>query len=80
VVGDDHPEHRVAEELQPLVRVVAGVLGAPRPVDERRGQNPGVVEGDAEPLGQLREMWDREGDDGSLRAGRRRSRRRRAPS
>src|SRR5690606_11094786 len=32
VVGDDQPEDGVAEELEALVRLVAGVLGAPRAV------------------------------------------------
>ena len=53
VVGDDQAQHRVAEELEPLVGVVAGVLGAPRPVDERRRQHVGAVEGDAEALGEF---------------------------
>jgi hypothetical protein len=35
VIGDDHAEDGIAEELQPLVRVVPAVLGAPRPVHER---------------------------------------------
>jgi hypothetical protein len=63
VVGDDHPEHRVAEELEPLVGVVARVLGAPRPVDERGGENLGGVEGDAEAQGQFSESRDGKRDD-----------------
>ena len=34
VVGDDQPEHGVAEELQSLVGQLTRVLGAPRPVRE----------------------------------------------
>jgi hypothetical protein len=35
VVGDHHAEHGVAEELQPLVGRVPGVLRAPGAVHER---------------------------------------------
>jgi hypothetical protein len=63
VVGDDQPEHRVAEELEPLVGVVARVLRAPRPVDERGGEHLGGVEYDAEAQGQLIETWDGKWDD-----------------
>ena len=61
VIGDDHAEHGVAEELEPLVRGVASVLRAPRSVHERGGQEVG---GEVEPetLDQLREPWYREGD------------------
>ncbi|MGH9274097.1 MAG: hypothetical protein ACRDZU_05550 [Acidimicrobiales bacterium] len=34
MIGDDHAEHGVTEELEPLVRRVTGVLSAPRPVDQ----------------------------------------------
>ena len=61
VVGDDHAEHGVAEELEALVRGVAGVLGAPRAVHERGGRRSG---GEVEPeaLDELREVGYREGD------------------
>ena len=41
VVGDDQAEHGVAEELEALVRRVAGVLRAPRAVHERRREEVG---------------------------------------
>jgi hypothetical protein len=63
VVGDDDAEHGVAEELEPLVRRPAGVLGAPRPVHQRRSQQRGVVDGTAEPLVQLLEACRREQED-----------------
>jgi hypothetical protein len=50
VVGDDDPEHRVAEELEPLVRDPPGVFGAPRAVDEGRAQDDRVVDGTSEAL------------------------------
>ncbi len=48
VVGDDEPEHRVAEELQALVRRELVVLRAPRPVRERAEQDDSVGELHAE--------------------------------
>src|SRR5262245_11591190 len=63
MVGDDGPEHRVAEELEPFVGVVAGVLRTPRPVDERGGEHLGGVERDAEAHGQLIESWYGKRDD-----------------
>ena len=44
VVGDEEAEHRVAEELEPLVALVLGVLGAPGAVGEGLGEQ-GVVGG-----------------------------------
>ena len=41
VVGHDQAEHGVAEELEPLVRLVPGVLGAPRPVRDREREQIG---------------------------------------
>ena len=59
------PEHGVAEELEPLVRGVAGVLGAPRAVHQGRGQEVGR-EVEAEALDQLLEPGYREGDQEPL--------------
>jgi hypothetical protein len=53
VVGDDQPQHRIAQELQPLVGLVAGVLGAPRAVHEGTRQHVSLIEADAEAAGQL---------------------------
>jgi hypothetical protein len=53
VVGDDHAEDGVAEELQPLVRVVPQVLGTPRAVDERGSEDLGRGQGDAEAFRQF---------------------------
>ena len=61
MVGDDHAEHGVAQELEPLVRGVAGVLGAPGAVHQGGGQEV-VGEVEAEALDQLREPGYREGD------------------
>jgi hypothetical protein len=60
VIGDDHAEDGVAEELQPLVRVVAQVLGTPRAVDERGGKDLGRGKGDAEAFSQFVEGRDGE--------------------
>ena len=60
VVGDDDAEHGVAEELEPLVRGVAGVLRAPRAVHESGGEEVGR-EVEAEALDELREAWVPEG-------------------
>jgi hypothetical protein len=62
MIGDDEAQHRVTEELEPLVRVVTGVLGAPRPVDERRGESVRAVEADAQTFGELVESVDGECD------------------
>ena len=51
VVGDDDAEHRVAEELEALVRRVAGVLGAPGAVHQGRREEVGI-EVEAEALDQ----------------------------
>ena len=51
VFGHGHPEDGVAEELQPLVRFVARVLRAPRPMREREGQRVGLGEGVSDSLG-----------------------------
>jgi hypothetical protein len=61
VVGDDDAEHGVAQELEALVRRVAGVLGAPRSVDEGRRQ-PLRVDLDREAFDEGGEVGDREGD------------------
>jgi hypothetical protein len=64
VVGDDHAEDGVAEELEALVRGMARVLGAPRSVHEGRSEEVGR-EIEAEALDELREVRDREGDERS---------------
>jgi len=48
VVGDDHSEDGVAEELQPLVGLDPTVLGAPRPVAQGEFQMGAVGEAIAE--------------------------------
>jgi hypothetical protein len=50
VVGDDDAEDGVAQELEPLVRVVAGVLGAPAAVAQGALEEGGVTEPVTEPL------------------------------
>ncbi len=55
-VGDDQAEHGVAEELEPLVRLVARVLGAPRPVRDREREQVEVVERVAERFGKAVEV------------------------
>jgi hypothetical protein len=55
-VGGDQPEHGVAEELEPLVRVVTRVLGAPRPVRDGQGEEVDVVERAAERIGESVEV------------------------
>jgi hypothetical protein len=64
VVGDHDAEDGVAEELQALVGVVAGMLGAPGTVDQRGRQEVG---GQVEPeaLDELRKVWDRKRDERS---------------
>jgi hypothetical protein len=64
VVGDDHAEHGVAQELQALVGLVAGVLGAPGPVDQRGGEEVGG-QVEAEALDELRKVRDRKRDERS---------------
>jgi hypothetical protein len=49
-VGHDPTEHGVTEELQALVRRVAGVLGAPRSVREGLVQQGRLLEVVADPL------------------------------
>jgi hypothetical protein len=56
VGGDDQPEHGVAEELEPLVRVVARVLGAPRSMRDREREQVEVVERVAERFGKSVEV------------------------
>jgi hypothetical protein len=56
VGGDDQAEHGVAEELEPLVRVVARVLRAPRAVRDREGEQVEVVERVAESFGESVEV------------------------
>jgi hypothetical protein len=58
VVGDDEPEHRVAQELEALVGAVAGVLRAVAPVGQRRGQPARVLEGTTEPVVEPSEAVD----------------------
>jgi hypothetical protein len=60
-VGDDHPEHGVAEELESLVRGVASVLGTPRTVHQGGGEMLGS-QVEAEALDQLGEPGNRERD------------------
>jgi hypothetical protein len=64
VIGDDHAEDGVAEELEALVRRVARVLGAPGAVHERGSQE---VVGEVEPqtLDELRKVRDRKRDERS---------------
>jgi hypothetical protein len=50
VVGDDDAEHGVAQELEPFVRVVARVLGAPAAVAQGALEQGGIVELMSEPL------------------------------
>ena len=50
MVGDDQAEDGVAQELQPLVGLVTGELGAPRPVRQGAGEELDVDEGTSEPL------------------------------
>jgi hypothetical protein len=64
VVGDDHAEDGVPEELEALVRRVPGVLGAPRAVHEG-GREEGGVEVVAEAGDQAVEVGDREVDQDS---------------
>src|SRR6478672_279504 len=52
-VGDDHAEHRVAEELQALVGRQAAVLVGERPVGQGAVEQLGVQLGVAEPLTQV---------------------------
>jgi hypothetical protein len=61
VIGDHDPQHRVAEELEPLVRVVAGVLGTPGAVHQGRREEV-EVDVEAEAFDELLESRDREGD------------------
>jgi hypothetical protein len=56
VVGDDHPQHGVTEELEALVGGVAGELGAPRTVGERLSEQGRVLELVAEPARQRPEV------------------------
>jgi hypothetical protein len=60
VVGDDHAEDRVTEELEALVRVVPRVLRTPRPVDEGGRERLGAVDGDTQPRSQFVESVDGE--------------------
>ncbi|CAB5028423.1 unannotated protein [freshwater metagenome] len=81
VIGDGQAEHRVAQELEPFVRFVTGVLGTPGTVREREGQQRRV--GEAVPEAR-REGFGRAGHPSPpkriSRAARRRSRQRHAPS
>jgi len=52
VGGDDQPEDAVTQELEPLVRQLAGALGAPGAVAERTRQQRGIGEGTTEALNQ----------------------------
>jgi hypothetical protein len=56
VRGDDQAEHGVAEELEPFVRLVARVLGAPGSVRDREREQVEVVERVAECLGESVEV------------------------
>jgi hypothetical protein len=64
VVGDDHAEHGVTEELEAFVRGVPRVLGAPGAVDERGSEEVGL-EVEPQSLDELREVRDRKGDERS---------------
>jgi hypothetical protein len=66
VVRDDEPEHGVTQELEPLVRVVTGILRTPRPVRERSGQGRLVGDRPAEPFVQRGEPGDRKRLDDQL--------------
>jgi hypothetical protein len=52
MAGDDEPEHRVAEELEALVGLPAGVLGAPGPVAEGLQEQLFVAHDPAEAFGE----------------------------
>jgi hypothetical protein len=56
VGGDDQAEHRVAEELEPLVRLVTRVLRAPRPVRDGEREEVRVGERATEPFGEAEEL------------------------
>jgi hypothetical protein len=58
VVRHHEAEHRIPQELEALVRLVARVLRAPRPVRERRGEVGLVGERRAEPSVERREPGD----------------------
>jgi hypothetical protein len=58
VVRHHEAEHGVTEELEPLVRIVARVLGTPRPVRESAGQRRLVGDWPAEPFVQRGEPGD----------------------
>jgi hypothetical protein len=60
VVGHHETEHGVTQELEALVRLVARMLRAPRPVGERRGEMGLVSERRAEPSVERREPGDGE--------------------
>jgi hypothetical protein len=64
VVGHDHAQHGVAQELEALVRRVPRVLGAPRTVDEG-GRDECSVEVDTEAGDEAVEVGDREVDQDS---------------
>jgi hypothetical protein len=64
VVGHDHAEDGVPEELEALVRRVPRVLSAPRAVHEG-GREQGWIEVDAEAGDQAVEVGDREVDQDS---------------
>jgi hypothetical protein len=44
MIGDDDAEHGVAEKLEPLIRLLARVLGAPRAMRESGREQLGVTE------------------------------------
>ena len=56
VIRDHNPQHRVAEELEPFVRLVARVLGAPGAVCDREREQVEVVERVAERFGKSVEV------------------------
>jgi hypothetical protein len=55
VVGDDDAEDGVAQELEPLVRLVSRVFGTPAAVAQGALEEGGVVELVSEPLGESSE-------------------------
>jgi hypothetical protein len=55
VIGDDDAEYGVAQELEPLVRLVTRVLGAPTAVAQGALEEGGVTELVSEPLGESNE-------------------------
>jgi hypothetical protein len=65
VRGHGQAEHGVAEELESLVRLEAGMLGAPRPVGQGELEQREVGERATEPVGEAAERVGVEADQPS---------------